>query len=324
MNLRTIKGGLALSACILTMAAFAAPAAADPFSQALVASANPLAHGIGNTCDIGSTFFDCQQSKATGPNTPTVTQSYSQSVPGNFSTNIYAQANLATATLKVKAAASTSTGAAPYVQSNATFSDGFKTTSNATNSPFVWGNNTATFDLHLGAANTLNSSGNTNAAGFVLLAINTYGSTNADSSWLGTSATITYFLYTFGHDTSIGYGYEDPVTHDITRTDLTTTQFYSSVPTDITATFAPGGDFDWVMLFGISGQPFDMVSSFNYDFSHTLTLNYIGPDGTSFTSDSGIFGTQKEAAVPEPLTLSLFGAGFAGMAALRRRKAKSA
>jgi hypothetical protein len=35
-------------------------------------------------------------------------------------------------------------------------------------------------------------------------------------------------------------------------------------------------------------------------------------------------GNVPPPAVPEPLTLSLFGAGFAGMAALRRRKAKSA
>jgi len=37
---------------------------------------------------------------------------------------------------------------------------------------------------------------------------------------------------------------------------LTTTKTFTSAPINIDATFAPGGDFDWVLLFGISGQQF--------------------------------------------------------------------
>jgi hypothetical protein len=60
----------------------------------------------------------------------------------------------------------------------------------------------------------------------------------------------------------------------------------------------------------------------------TSTSNYFLADlsitGAAGTNTGVAGATDPPPAVPEPLTLSLFGAGVAGVAAMRRRKAKKA
>jgi hypothetical protein len=58
------------------------------------------------------------------------------------------------------------------------------------------------------------------------------------------------------------------------------------------------------------------------DFSHTLNLGYTGPDGSTTGSISGAntVCTADPVPSPEPLTLSLFGAGLAGIAGMKRRQ----
>lgn len=301
--------GLTVSALVL--AALSTPVQATPFSSALVAVYDPVSTGAGN---CGSGPFDCYKSSNVGG--ATSTQSLSHSRPG-FSVSTYAEANLSTAQLKTKVSANvTNPGFSPYVQSNATFSDGFTTTNFGSGTPFVWGGTTATFNLNFGTSNILDSMGSDSAVGFLILGINTKGSTDADSNWFTGPNTKQYFVYEFGPNgpsNPIYYGYGG------TGTQLTTTEYFDTVPTSISATFAPGGDFDWVLLFGTSGQQFG-AGSFNYDFSHTLTLDYVGPAGTTTVSDSGVFGLTPPTAVPEPMTLALFGAGAAGLFAKRRRQ----
>jgi hypothetical protein len=67
---------------------------------------------------------------------------------------------------------------------------------------------------------------------------------------------------------------------------------------------------------GFNGQKADIV------FSGSATLSSAGACGTDFQ----VCGSNNASAmlIPEPVTLSLFGAGLAGAAALRRRKAKKA
>jgi hypothetical protein len=57
------------------------------------------------------------------------------------------------------------------------------------------------------------------------------------------------------------------------------------------------------------------------DFTHTAFLNFNLGAGQSFTSASGVFLTNPvTASAPEPISLSLFVSGLAGVAAVRRRQ----
>jgi hypothetical protein len=316
MRFRHCTAGFLLAASVSVLSAVSAQA--TPFNSSLVYAYNPFTSGAGSCGSGNAGDGDCSRSASNGLSV--TTESYSQSGPG-FTSDAFAQANLYTATMKIRASASSSNpDIGPYVQSNATFSDGFTTTTSG-GSLFAWNNTSATFNMNFGNSNILNSYGDNNAAAFIILGINAKGSTDANSNWFTGSATTKYFLYEFGPSaTDIYY------TYNHVSTKLETTQLYGSVPTNINATFAPGGDFDWVLLFGASGQVFahDLdAGGFDFDLSHTLTLDYIAPPDTITTSDSGVFATQAVDEIPEPLTLSLFAAGLAGVAGLRRARRKS-
>ena len=65
------------------------------------------------------------------------------------------------------------------------------------------------------------------------------------------------------------------------------------------------------------------TSTMDIDFSDTITNDIDLPPGVTFTSKGG-FLSEKATPLPEPTTLTLFGAGIAGAAAMRRRKKKAA
>jgi hypothetical protein len=86
--------------------------------------------------------------------------------------------------------------------------------------------------------------------------------------------------------------------------------------------------------FFVSPSP---LANFAFDTSFTNTLLEISQQGALFiiggnTNCGSVAvpqacpggGTIDMVTIPEPLTLSLFGAGLAGAAAMRRRKAKKA
>ena len=97
----------------------------------------------------------------------------------------------------------------------------------------------------------------------------------------------------------------------------------------LTASFTPGGDFDWA--FGVRvGGAFNAnlgvgnVGSGHWlqDFGNTATLSYFGPAGSSVESSSGVFpGTQAGGSVPEPATLTLVLAACGGLCMRRRARA---
>jgi PEP-CTERM motif len=283
-----------------------------PFNEALTFSYNPNASGIGAQppcCDYLNTIV-------TAPLSP-ATQTYSETGPWG-SVSAYAQADLATGTLKIQASAADSgSGAFPSIQSNAIFGDSFTTTQGGT--PFTWNGSTATFNMALTGANSLTSSDNfATSGGFIVLAILPKGTLDPNKPLIGQPGG-QYFEYNIGNPTFQIY-YTDPSGNS---TPLAITAGYTTIPSEISTTFAPGGDFDWALLLGASGQE-GVGQSFDVDLSHTLTLDYVAPEGTTTVSDSGLFDNiSDETEVPEPLTLSLFGAGLAGAVAMRRRKSKS-
>jgi hypothetical protein len=71
------------------------------------------------------------------------------------------------------------------------------------------------------------------------------------------------------------------------------------------------------------GDQFDASTNrrffFNFDPNDLINQVTFSSSGNSFEFDN-IAANDPSATVPEPVTLSLFGAGFAGIAAMRRRK----
>jgi len=279
-----------------------------PFTWALNFSYNPNATGVGypNPC------CDYVQTLNSSPPSPAAA-SYAQSGPwGSVSGS--ASANLSTGQLKTNTSITTSSTVSPSMQTNAWFGDGF-TTTNPNGSPFTWNSSTATFNIALDGTLT-SSDAFANDGAFVVLAILDPGTLDPSQPLIGSSDSIEYFLWDIGNPTLQIY-YTNPAGDSVP---LAITAGYTSVPSTLSATFAPGGNFDWALLLGASGQLTTAGGSFLADFADTLTLSYVGPPGSVTTSDSGLFTNIGSAApVPEPVTLALIGIGLAGLGFSRRK-----
>lgn len=305
---------LASTALLLGAADLQASANSIPFNETVAFSYNPSATGL----NYSAPCCDYINNIVTSPLAASETN-YSQS--GDWgSVGAYAKADLATGTLKMQASASSNmnSGFYPSIQSNAIFGDSFTTTTSG-GSPFVWNGSTATFNMALTGPNLMTSSdGFASAGGFIVLAILKKGTLDPNQPLIGSANGIEYFEYNIGNPNLQIY-YTDQQGNS---TPLAITAGYTDIPSEISATFAPGGDFDWALLLGASGQE-SPGEAFDIDFSHTLTLDYVAPEGTDTTSVSGQFTNIAAAAalpVPEPLTISTFAAGLAGLFAARRRK----
>jgi hypothetical protein len=166
----------------------------------------------------------------------------------------FADANLQTGQLKARAAvtAYNYSGFMPYGQTNATFADGFRTTSGG--QPFSWQpDSTARFTMNLDG--TLTASGydlqGSGTGGFIMMAILKSGTLTqtafSDVSYDLTSDAnvIAYYVYSLGNPDEQWYFNGKP---------LSTRQGFSDIPDQISQTFQPGGDLDWWVLLGAAGQ----------------------------------------------------------------------
>ncbi len=308
LRLSSMPRCLASLALLALPAATPAPAGTIPYTEALISTFNP---------SETNTFISIHSAPAIAS-----TQSYARS--GDWgSVSAFASADLSTGQLKVRAANAPEAGISPYMQANAWFGDGFRTT-DAGGSPFQWLPNTgARFTMDLTGSSVTSSPlqlaelGFGQVGAFVLLSLYQPGTLQPGGKLVGGANNIGYYLYLLGNPNQ-NLTYTDPqgVGHS-----LLPTAYYGDLTKDIhiAQDFQPGGDFDWVILVGASGQ-LTGPQFYDMDLSHTLTVGYSGPAGATSQSVSGLFpGTQ---AVPEPASIQMLTLGLASAAglALRRRR----
>lgn len=301
------------TAAAIPAAANNAHAAAIPFNEALQFSNNPLGSGINYAnpcCDYVNTINS-------GPAAP-ATSIYAKS--GTWgAVNGYAYANLATGQLKMRSNVVNTDGTAyPSLQSNAIFGDSF-TASTALGTPFSWTSaSQAAFTLNLGGM--LTSSAPLPTIGgdvFVILSILAPGTLDPNKPLINGPTAKQYFFWNIGNP-GVKIYYTD---QQMNSQPLTPTAEYTAIPPSLTASFTPGGDFDWVLALGADGQLANAGTNFDLDLSHTLTLSYAGPNGSVTQSASNQFvnfnATLPPAAIPEPASLALLGIGITLLLARR-------
>ncbi len=232
-----------------------------------------------------------------------------------------AYADLAHGQLKARSFADDPQGQGLYNQENAIFGDGFRAQSPS--GPFQWtADSTGHFGIQIDGSVTASPDVTAmGVGGFVILTLYQPGTLNPDQNLVGSPNIITYYMWLIGNPNQNIFSCDFhgncvPLTPNQTYVDFSDT-------IDISADIQPGGDFDWSLILGFSGQ--DQYAGFyDMDFSHTLNLSYTGPDGSTTGSISGAFPntvlTVDPVAAPEPISLSMFGSGLVGLMALRRRK----
>lgn len=231
-----------------------------------------------------------------------------------------ATADLSTGTMKAYAdvEATQALGSSTLsAQARVDIGDSFRAVSG--NSPFTWTSEdeaSFTFDVS-GVVDFLGASSNSAIA----LTILAPGTLDAYARWVGGDNSAYYEWY----PTEIAdFTYQlGPGTTNYPWVDATATSY----PTSFTASFNPGGDFDWVMTLNLDpylGYPAGAGSHGLDDFSHTVLASYQGPQGATTLSASGLFpGTvaldAAPGGVPEPASWTLMLLGFGGLGAMLRR-----
>lgn len=307
-----VIGSISTPYCVSDAVATPVPTTV-PFTQTLVIDHNP-------DTDTSLSYFNITKGQSIQANPAASTSSMTNT--GTWgTTDGFASANLATGQLKARGAASfDGSGDTVYQQINAYFGDGFRTFDQS--GPFTWqGNSTARFDLTVDGSYTSTPSVDVLGEGaFVLMSLYQPGFLpNPDGNIGGSAGLIANYLYLIGNPTQVLYTCS--TTGNCTQLVPSAYVGDLSSPVHIIQDFQPGGDFDWIILLGMSGQ-LTVPGSWDFNLADTLTVNYNGPTGTTTQSVSGQFDNIDTTAVPEPGTLLLSVVGLAGV--VRRRRASRA
>lgn len=229
----------------------------------------------------------------------------------------FASADLTTGQLKARATNRPAIGVSPYMQSNAWFGDGFR--ASTPSGPFTWGaNSRSRFTMEVdgsflgsGPMETLGFGG---VGGFVLLSLYQPGTLDPTTRLVGGPSNIGYYLYLLGNSTQdLRYTDQAGVSQSLIPT-ATYPDFSNGIR--IEQGIQPNGDFDWMLLLGVSGQVTG-PQFYELDFSRTLNLSYSGPEGTTTSSESGLF--QNYVPIPEPGSVVALGVVAVAAGSRRRR-----
>ncbi len=233
------------------------------------------------------------------------------------------EANLETGELKSSAsvdAADVPANGSLFAFSRADYGDSFRTFEADAETPFTWANDTeVTFSLDISGSVDLGT-GATNGS-TVFFAAYAPGDLDLRGQFLqaGTSVGLPPLPQPFYSEAyALGQNNENDGASFLDGT-------LETFPQTLDITFAPGGDFDWILGL-ITFTRLDTTAfpdGFGtIDFSNTISTTYVGPDGAVTTSASGVFpGTQPQGSVdviPLPAGLPLLLAGLGGFAILRR------
>lgn len=255
------------------------------------------------------------------------------------SRSAFAQADLENRSLKANASASENTqkqyasGASVQALAVAEFGDSFSFQNSNDNSLFMWEqSDNFTFNLDVtGFFSGTNINRNQTTISLVLFesgGLSDYlsGDLNQEGTdILAVDSFIDQYFWTFDHDSDL-CEFQSYVIDELPCNATEISSNNGLFEESLTASFNPGGDFDWFLSLRTGGSIYlnNDSASLESDFANSVYVDYKTPDGVNTISQSGLLSKIKTdpISVPEPSIVALMGIGLAGMGFARRRKQK--